>query len=35
MFRDAVEESEIKMRVLDLNELMVESCLPPEGEVSR
>ena len=35
MFRDAVEESEIKMRVLDLNELMVESCLPPEGEVCR
>jgi len=34
MFRDAVEESEFKMRVLDLNELMVESCLPPEGEVS-
>ncbi|MHB8895817.1 MAG: (Fe-S)-binding protein [Candidatus Geothermincolia bacterium] len=35
MFTDAIEEAGSPMRVLDLSELMLESCLPSDEEVVR
>jgi Fe-S oxidoreductase len=35
MFMDAVEETGAEMRIMDLNELLTEACLPDEGEVGR